>query len=175
MNAVSVKSSFVNFDESEINYTEITSKDLCRAVFDDLLDKDLLGFLLSSSHFRKYLNHYSDYVEPKFAQVLKRNITNSSIVDAFQEQINEMFKGFYIAEATIRDQAHFLAILEEKYVGFANGNKVGNVCHQVSLNELNSVEMAWKYRGACGAGRIVPLLNELLPPMLAQRNEFHGG
>jgi hypothetical protein len=129
-----------------------TETDLCREVFDDLMDRDLLGFLLSSSHLRKYLAHYPSYAEPKFAEPVKRNNAHSAVVDAFHQKLLGMFSGAYIAEAAIKDRDELMATLEAKYEDFASKLKSSYVLYEPSLKQLESVDLAWRYRNACGAG-----------------------
>lgn len=135
-----------------------TALDLRRAVFDDLMDKDLLGFLLSSSHLRKYLSQFSNYTEPQFSESVIRTIGNSMVADAFHQSLLAMFSGVYIAEATIKARSELLAVLDAKYQNFVQKlNLSGKDC-EVSSQQIESVELAWRYRNACSSGSYLFLI-----------------
>lgn len=129
-----------------------SSKDLSRAVFDDLLEHDILGFLLSSNHLRKYLAHFSTYAEPEVAQIIKRNICNVDIVDKFHKETLEMFAGAYIPESKCSTAIELMRALDAKYENYAKDLDSLDVRYEVSLKQLESVDLAWQYRNACNAG-----------------------
>lgn len=154
--AVTEPKTLVLTDQSSAQDSSTSKTAICRAVFDDLMDRDLLGFLLSSAHLRKYLAHLSAYAEPKLAATIKRNIGNVEVIDDFHKHILFMFKGSYIAEAKIKSRAEMLLVLDAKFEEFANGLESVDVRYETSIMDLDAVEMAWKYRHACGLGRVIP-------------------
>lgn len=150
--AVSILSATVQAQPETTGNTATTIA-LCRHVFDDLLDKDLLGFLLSSSHLQKYLAHFSTYAQPQFAELVRRNIMSAEIVANFHKYMLKMYAGIYIREAEIEDHIDLLAILDVKFQAFTRELEPCDVRYETSTKQLESVERAWKYRHACGAGR----------------------
>lgn len=153
MKTISLASIALDFiPEDQLGFTAISQKAISRAVFDDLLERDIVGFLLSSEHLRKYLAHFATYAEPTIAKTIKRNICSVDIIDQFHEQTLEMFAGAYIPEskcATLKDLMHALNV---KYEAYAKELHSCNVHYEASLQQLTSVELAWQYRHACTAG-----------------------
>lgn len=137
--------------------TNVTSVDLARAVFDDMMDKDLLGLLLSSTHFHKYLAAYSTYARKEHSQAIRLHMTNVDLVNQFHQQMLKMYAGSFIAESSIKVRADLLAALEAKYQAFIEEHAIHeDVRFETTLQELDSIEMAWKYRNACGIGKPAP-------------------
>lgn len=46
-------------DQEFLDWKRITQAELCREIIDELLDRDLMGFLLSSAHLRRFLDRKS--------------------------------------------------------------------------------------------------------------------
>lgn len=154
MNTTSV--AFLELDSSEEvqsrQLSTATSKTISRAVFDDLLERDLLGFLLSSVHLRMYFAHFSQYAEPEIAQLIMRHICNVDVVDKIHENILEMFSCTFIPESRISKKKELLGVLDEKFEEYKQDLAPCGVQYGASSHQVQSVEMAWKYRSACIAG-----------------------
>lgn len=130
----------------------ITTVGLCRDVIDDMMDRGLLGLLLSSTHFRRYLAAYSTYAAKPQAATLRRSLSNVEITDALHMQMLTMFKGLYIAEARITNANALMAHLDQVYADYSSSIDLIDVRYETSLYQLASVEMAWRYRAACAMG-----------------------
>lgn len=135
----------------------LTSAEVSRLVFDDLMDRDLLGFLLSSSHLHKYLAALCTYAEASVAEHVRRMIGNVDLSNQFHKTTLKMFAGSYIPETSIKDRGQLIAVLDHKYEAFLAGlDSAEDVRFETSLHQLESVELAWKYRTVCGNGRPLP-------------------
>lgn len=135
----------------------VTSIDLSRAVFDEMMDRDLLGFLLSSSHLHKFLAAFSTYAGQDHAQALRRYLTNVDSVHQFHQITLKMFSGAFIAETAIESRTELMAILDKKHADYIKELGIQEDVHyETSLQELESVELAWKYRNVCGNGKPTP-------------------
>lgn len=130
----------------------VTTVDLCRAVIDDMMDRGLLGMLLSSTHFRRYLAAYSTYAAKPEAAKLRRSLSNVEITDALHMQMLTMFKGLYIAEARITNANELMTHLDQVYADYSSSIDLIDVRYETSLAQLESVELAWRYRSACAMG-----------------------
>jgi hypothetical protein len=153
LNAATSSPSFIK-DQPTAEENSANNQDLCRAIFDDLMDRDILGFLLSTAHMHKYLALYATYVEPRFAAAVQRSTKNPDVVDCLHQAILKMFAGIYIAEAAMKDRSEMLAALERKYETLALELGASEVHFEAPLHQLESVELAWKYRNACALGRL---------------------
>lgn len=129
-----------------------TKLDLCRDIIDDMMDRGLLGFLLSSTHLRKYLAAYSTYAAKPKAEILRRSLTNVEVMDEIHTKMIDMYKGLYIAEARIANATELMAYLDDLYLDFSSSIDLIDVRYETSLQQLETVEMAWRYRSACGRG-----------------------
>lgn len=113
---------------------------LCRAVFDDLLERDLLGLLLSTSHFSSYIRG----VQLDDASALAQVQGNIELEKQLHGNILSMFKAIYIAECRAATQEELNQMLDAK---------LAEACIQVDNDRLdqyaNEVESAWRYRRAC--------------------------
>ena len=130
----------------------VTTVELCRDVIDDMMDRALLGLLLSSTHFRRYLAAYSTYAPKAHAATLRRSLSNVEITDALHMQMLTMFKGLYIAEARITNANALMAHLDQVYTDYSSSIDLIDVRYETSLTQLESVELAWRYRSACAMG-----------------------
>lgn len=146
--------STISHAQPEVAENTATSIAVCRAVFDDLMERDLLGFLLSTTYLQKYLAHFSTYAQPSFARLVSRNIMNAEVVASFHKHMLKMYSGIYIQEAKIAAHSELLAALDAKYEEFANELDSGDIRYEASLKQLKCVELAWKYRHACGKGSL---------------------
>lgn len=142
----------ISQSQPEVGENIATSIAVCRAVFDDLMERDLLGFLLSTTHLQKYLAHFTTYAHPNFASLVSRNIMNVEVVASFHKHMLKMYSGIYIQEAKIATHSELFTVLDAKYKKFADDNDSGDVKYEASLKQLECVELAWKYRHACGKG-----------------------
>ena len=130
----------------------VSTVELCRDVIDDMMDRGLLGMLLSSTHFRRYLAAYSTYAAKPKAAVLRRSLSNVEVTDALHMQMLKMFKGLYIAEARITNANDLMAHLDQVYADYSSSIDLIDVRYETSLAQLESVEQAWRYRSACAMG-----------------------
>ena len=154
--SIALPSSEDTVDQAGVTREEVTSKELCANIFDDLLDRNLLGFLLSSAHMRKYLAHYASYAEPKFSAAITRDLASMAVVDKLHKSILQTFSGFFIAEATIGSRRELMRALDTKYEAFAETVGTTAVRYEASVEQLESAELAWRYRNACATGRLTP-------------------
>jgi hypothetical protein len=125
---------------------------LSTVVFASLFNADLLGLLLSSDHFRFFL----EAEQSNFSQV------NSLLIDEvlasehefvnFHASILKRYSGIFIAECTHANVDSLMLDLDEKCKTLVTS---GSHIREPSALAVNHVEMAWKYRRACVNGNPV--------------------
>ena len=130
----------------------ITTLDLCRHVIDDLIDQGLTGLLLSATHLRRYFGAYLTYAPRPVARTLARVVANVAAVDEIHTMMLELFKGLYIEEASITDRQELLAELDAKFLLYASKLNFKEVQSEPSRSQIESIELAWRYRVACAKG-----------------------
>lgn len=130
----------------------VTNIDLYRHVIDDLIHQGLTGFLLSATHLRRYLGAYQTYAPGPVAKMLSRVIANVEAIDEIHTKMLGLFKGLYIEETSITDRQQLLSELDSKFLIFAS--KINYKDHQSepSRTQIESIELAWRYRVACAKG-----------------------
>lgn len=138
-------------DGQHISHIDAVTK-IARDIALDLMSRDLLGFLLSATHMRKYICAYTGYACEKDASVLRRMLANQSAIDQFHHSLLKMYKSLHIAESRIKNPVDLLDALNLKFARFAN--EVGHVqedqyCAQIP--NLHSVELAYRYLAACSS------------------------
>ena len=125
-----------------------SNKNLSRFIFDQLLDRDLLGILLSSKHFKLALmnitlNHRTELPEP---EMLREILSDNVKVLEFHQLMLSMYAGIYIEECKHDDPAKLMLDLDKKYAATDSSS------FTFSENcpfEINHVALDWRYRHHC--------------------------
>lgn len=130
----------------------VTTLELCRHIIDDLIDHGLTGLLLSSTHLRKYMGAYQNYAPTHVARTLSRIIANPASVSDIHSSMLNMFKGLYIEEACITNRQELLAALDAKFLVYTSKFNFFPLQSDPSSCQIESVELAWRYRVACAKG-----------------------
>ncbi len=152
MNTISLYAAFGSSaltDQNDHQERLVTRLELCRSIVDELLDRDLMGFLLSPRHLRKFLAHYSFYAPAPIASQIRRCILNAEITDELHIFILKKFKGLHIPETSIPSSDELKSTLDRKYETFAQEVNTGDVRYEVSLQEHKNIENERRYRHAC--------------------------
>lgn len=118
--------------------------ELCRSVFDALLDSDALGFLLSSKHLHHFLRH----VEINSSEALElRNqlIQDTSELHQFQSDMLRMYSCFHIEEVKHTSHSDLMGALDIKL------RALGILQDALTSPCENSaqLDLAWRYRRSC--------------------------
>ena len=123
-------------------------KSLCRAVFDAMLDQDMLGMLLSSKHFHAFLKSTSFACEgdDQTQTLIDLTLCDEARVNAFHQAVLKMYSGVYIAECQHETQEALMSALDAK---LATIGVHGDDKHTADASQANLVEMAWRYRRIC--------------------------
>ena len=129
----------------------------CREVFDDLLDKDLLGFLFSASHLHRYAGDFATYASASSVGIISRNYSNTPIFESFHKMMLRMFKGIHIEEASIGDYKDVLLSLDEKYQRFSVHLRGVKNTDTLAQTQFLYPQQSWRYRNSC---LIKPLLKQ---------------
>lgn len=127
----------------------VTKLELGRLIVDELMDRDLMGFLLSPSHLLKFLAHYTFYAPKPVAAQVRRSIVNAEIVDELHLFILQAFKGLHIPETSLLTHDELKLALDRKYETFAQQVDTGDVYYEVSLQENSTIVNVRRYRQAC--------------------------
>ena len=98
----------------------LARQNLCRAIFDNLFEHNLLGALLSSKHFRLYLQDRFQVSECKdhATQTLCKDLplqANTDKIHDIQIQMLKMFSAFFIEESQIESEEELMRDLDMKY------------------------------------------------------------
>lgn len=143
---------FVTFDVEQPTPAEsLTTTDACRAVFDQLIEDDLLGLMFSSSHMHRYLAALTTVCESNLAMYLTRLVSNVEQMHRLHESMLQMYQGVHIPESSIGCRETLFGILEASLQTWMKAKDIGDVHFETCLVQLESVENAWKYRHACSA------------------------
>lgn len=154
LNAASVSSS-TNSVLTNQAHTLVITQGLCCEIFDDLMDRDILGFLLSSAHMRKFFAQFAIHADSKVAKALSGYTQDFDAMDRLHQAILKKFSGIYIAEAAIKERSSMMTLLDRKYEEFVLALGTDEVQYEMPLYQLESVELAWKYRNACATGNLI--------------------
>lgn len=125
--------------------TSQSNKQLSRIVFDSLFEKNLLGGLLSSHHFKKHLSWLEHGADLFTSFRISAIINNKYTLNEFHRTTLTMYAGINIDECKHASHNSFMVDLDEK-LRIALGDETTN---EPSVLEQNNVELAWKYRNAC--------------------------
>lgn len=147
----SVYTNPVSSERPEDEISVASNQSLSRIIFDDLFENDLLGFLLSSHHFCKYLGRLESQLDRFSARHIKQIVSNSTLLQEFHASTLEMFAGVYIEECKHKSHGDLMRDLDNKYQKLKNLNECSEFASS-SLVEKNNVEMAWLYRKTCNGG-----------------------
>lgn len=128
---------------------------LCDYVVDDLIDHDMLGVLLSPTHFHTYLKlKLSQADENKFLlNGIQNAVVCPTVSSEFQLLILEKYKGLQIPECSIRTTVELHEILDRK---LAKATCVviehdANILNCFNRGECNKeIENSWHYRRIVG-------------------------
>lgn len=123
------------------------AKELSRAVFDALLDQDLLGLLLSSKHFAAFVKTMRFETRGDAYSLAKSISVDARQIHEFHQVVLAMYSGVYIAECKHKTQAALMADLDAKLATAINLPEAGN--DDLDGEQVNRVEMAWRYRRTC--------------------------
>lgn len=136
--------------QAEINYAESVKKSLSRAVFDVLLERDLLGFLLSSKHFQIFLMKMELEADTEILSLAREIFSDALKIKDFHDYMLSMFNGIYIKESSFETSGALIANLDVKLADlFVPGADIPTV----GIGAVNHVELAWRYRHSCGGNR----------------------
>lgn len=152
MNTISLDAAFRSSaltDQNDHQDSLVTRLEVCRSIVDELLDRDLMGFLLSPRHFRKFLAHYTFYAPAPIAFQVRRCIVNSEVADDLHLFILKTFKGLHIPETAIANPKDLKVELDRQYESFARAVNTSDVRYEVSLQEHKTIENERRYRHAC--------------------------
>jgi len=136
-------------DQEFLDWKRITQAELCREIIDELLDRDLMGFLLSSAHLRRFLANYSTYAPPAQSQMIRRIILNTEVVDEIHIYLLRTYQGLHIKESRIPSRAELHAALDQKFELYACDLFTADIRIEVSLREHAKIENERRYRHAC--------------------------
>lgn len=137
-------------EDSKNTISEIDSlKSLSRIVFDELLENDLLGFLLSSKHFKNYICRMKFDTSSVEGQLARELIESGSRLKDFHEATLKMYSGVYIEECQHESNEDLMRDLDGKFSALADA---GHGPARLDDAQENHVEMAWKYRRHCNGG-----------------------
>lgn len=120
-----------------------------REVFDDLMDKNLLGLLFSASHLHRYLAAFATYASSASVGIVNKTLSNTPIFEAFHKMMLKKFKGIYIEEASINDYTEVLASLDQTYQEFGIQLKTVANTHTPAQTQFEDPQHSWKYRNSC--------------------------
>lgn len=99
------------------------SAQLCRIVFHEMFDKNLLGFLYSSQHFQIFIFHLAALcvLKKKDQAMLDILAGDEQLTLQFNKQLLTMFSGIFVEEANCKTHQDLLAKLDLKLVEFETG------------------------------------------------------
>ena len=139
-------------DKTEVHRSNVPDqKYLCRMVFDDLFERDLLGFLLSSRHLSRHMQELASRCDPFTARQIERVLCAVDLAESFHAAMLEMYSGIHVKESSLGSPAALKRDLDEKLKRSLSASD-GDPLFQVSQHEINRVELAWTYRHACESG-----------------------
>jgi hypothetical protein len=122
---------------------------LSRHVFDELLETDLLGFLLSSKHFEGFIKSMTFADGSSVGQIARDLFSSDDGIRNFHNATLNLYCGVYIAECCHKSQENLMRDLDAKWLLHKQAlNITGMLCAQKNL-----VELSWKYRRECSGER----------------------
>ncbi len=152
MNTISLDAAFESSaltDQNDHQDSLVTRLEVCRSIVDELLDRDLMGFLLSPRHLRKFFAHYTFYAPAPIAVQVSRCIVNAELADDIHLFILKTFKGLHIPETSIATRDQLKVALDRKYESYAKAVSTGDVRYEISLEENKTIVNERRYRQAC--------------------------
>jgi hypothetical protein len=131
------------------------AKHLSRVVFDDLFEKDLLGFLLSPMHFHQHLLEMQLYCDQFTTRQLQYVVSDVFHLQEFHKTTLEMFCGTHISECKHKSIAGLMAALDQKCLALPGYKTSHDLV--MELNGINQAEiaLAWRYRALADGGKSV--------------------
>ena len=118
--------------------------ELCRTVFDALLDSDALGFLLSSKHLRHFLPHV-EVSSVEAAAMQDKILQDTSQLHQFQAELLKMYSCFHIEEAKLSSHAELMTALDLKLQALdIHPDVLTSPCENSA-----QLDLAWRYRRSC--------------------------
>lgn len=118
---------------------------LSRSVFDALLDRDLLGFLLSSKHLRKFMFHHELDASDKVMAMAKSVCADTIEFQEFHQMMLVMYRGVFIAECKYSLTESLMLDLDQKFLALTDATDFSDINHEQHAR----VDMAWRYRRMC--------------------------
>ena len=136
--------------QSATNSIGVVQKNLSRAIFDALLERDLLGFLLSSKHFSIFLSQMEFDAGDQEIALAESLLGAPFRLNGFQAFMLDMYSGVYIEECQHKTIESLMLDLDLKA---AEMMLTSNGQHSGKEIQINHVELAWRYRHHCsGSG-----------------------
>ena len=114
-------------------------------VVDDLVEHDLQGLLLSTSHLLTYCRMRFQDPSLTLKNELKAICESQEAAVRFQEMALKQFSGLYIAEIRFSNRDELSAHLNAKLNAFFKCDSQTTANPQTSIE----IENAWKYRRCC--------------------------
>lgn len=127
----------------------VTQAQLCREIVDELIERDMLGVLLSSSHLRRFLAHFSTYAPAAQSQMIRRIILNSDVVDEIHMYLLRTYRGLHIEECAIGSRTELHAALDQKFEMYARDLCAADIRIEMPMVESLRIENERRYRHAC--------------------------
>jgi hypothetical protein len=111
-------------------------------IVDELLEKELLGLLLSTSHFQHYCKIMAKTASEGLSEAFSILGMNQDVATKFQHSAMQQFSGLYIAECKISSKRELAARLDEKLKQFFEAD----FTPEAQIKMSKDIENAWKYR-----------------------------
>ena len=127
-------------------------KKLSRSMFDQLLERDLLGTLLSSNHFKLALRNIALKTEHHELEILQEILIDDVKVLGFHQLMLSMYAGIYIKECKHEDLARLMLDLDNKYT---ENDSTSFSFSEICPFQINHVALDWRYRRQCAVDQSV--------------------
>lgn len=114
-------------------------------IVDDLLEHDLLGLLLSTTHFQRYCKFRAATDGISYSSVLMTLAACPATAAKFQHDALQQFSGLHIDECRFSTKQDLAIHLDAKLKQISEHDASPEAHVQLSLE----IENAWKYRRAC--------------------------
>ena len=121
--------------------SDISSECLYEIV-DDLLEHDLLGLLLSTTHLQIYCKWIAHTAKPAASKMINAMAVSYEAAESFQFQALQKFSGIHIEECMFKNKGELSRHLNERLNKFINGSTT----LELEVKMSKDIENAWKYR-----------------------------
>ena len=142
----------ISVNEQSFASPSSARRSLGRTVFDNLFERDLLGILLSSKHFKTYITkvNFADStaldINAVETDLLEDILSTDERTNSFHKFMLEMFAGVYIKECRHQDKSALMLDLDKK---LAEEMMTSEELFDEMDESINHVELAWRYRRNC--------------------------